>query len=154
MRLLEVNGVSLLGASHQEAVNSLRCSGNVIKLLICDGYDAAEVERLQLEGKLARDTKSTSDSVSSLDRVGVDNPFKAGYHEEDGSCDREDVPLNARSAASLPVSPTLGDRGQAPATEKVCSHSLLILYETTIQISLLIFRCWTPYEQPRCLSLT
>lgn len=127
MRLLEVNGVSLLGASHQEAVNSLRCSGQVIKLLICDGYDAAEVERLQLEGKLARDTKSTSDSVSSLDRVGVDNPFKAGYNDDDGSCDKEDVPLSARSAASLPVSPTLGDR--APATEKVFFYTFAFIFQ-------------------------
>ena len=69
MRLLEVNGISLLGASHQEAVNSLRTSGDVIHLLVCDGYDAAEVERLLSEGKLFRETKSTSESVSSLDRV-------------------------------------------------------------------------------------
>lgn len=70
MRLLEVNGISLLGASHQESVNSLRTSGDVIHLLICDGYDAAEVERLQSEGVLTREAKSTSESVSSLDRVG------------------------------------------------------------------------------------
>lgn len=37
MRLLEVNGVSLLGASHQEAVNALRNSGNEIKLVVCKG---------------------------------------------------------------------------------------------------------------------
>ena len=70
MRLLEVNGVSLLGASHQEAVNELRNAGDVIRLLVCDGYDAAEVERLQSEGKLIREAKSASESVCSLDRVG------------------------------------------------------------------------------------
>ena len=37
MRLLEVNGVSLLGASHQEAVNALRNSENEIKLVVCKG---------------------------------------------------------------------------------------------------------------------
>lgn len=37
MRLLEVNGVSLLGASHQEAVNALRNSGKSIQLVICKG---------------------------------------------------------------------------------------------------------------------
>ena len=63
MRLLEVNGVSLLGASHQEAVNALRTAGAVIRLLVCDGYDAAQVERLQAEGRLVRDTKSTSESI-------------------------------------------------------------------------------------------
>ena len=78
MRLLEVNGVSLLGASHQEAVNSLRSAGDVLRLLVCDGYDAAEVERLHHEGKLVRDCKSTSESVSSLDRVDEDPiPFQS-----------------------------------------------------------------------------
>jgi protein scribble len=37
MRLLEVNGVSLLGASHQEAVNALRNSGNDINMVVCKG---------------------------------------------------------------------------------------------------------------------
>jgi hypothetical protein len=37
MRLLEVNGISLLGASHQEAVNVLRNSGNEITLVVCKG---------------------------------------------------------------------------------------------------------------------
>jgi protein scribble len=37
MRLLEVNGISLLGASHQEAVNALRNSGNELMLVVCKG---------------------------------------------------------------------------------------------------------------------
>lgn len=37
MRLLEVNGTSLLGASHQEAVNVLRNAGNEITLVVCKG---------------------------------------------------------------------------------------------------------------------
>lgn len=97
MRLLEVNGISLLGASHQEAVNVLRNSGNEITLVVCkgkqtlrpvnswhlnfsktiyasyefvlfSGYDKAEVDRLLTEGKLSRESKSVSQSVSSLDR--------------------------------------------------------------------------------------
>ncbi|XP_069692497.1 protein lap4 isoform X4 [Periplaneta americana] len=68
MRLLEVNGVSLLGASHQEAVNVLRNSGNEITLVVCKGYDKAEVDRLLAEGKLSKESKSVSQSVSSLDR--------------------------------------------------------------------------------------
>jgi hypothetical protein len=68
MRLLEVNGVSLLGASHQEAVNALRNSGNEIKLVVCKGYDKSEVDRLLTEGKLSKESKSISHSVSSLDR--------------------------------------------------------------------------------------
>lgn len=38
-RLLEVNGVSLLGASHQEAVDCLRAAGNSLYLVVCKGYD-------------------------------------------------------------------------------------------------------------------
>lgn len=38
-RLLEVNGISLLGASHQEAVDCLRAAGNTLYLVVCKGYD-------------------------------------------------------------------------------------------------------------------
>ncbi|KAK5649495.1 hypothetical protein RI129_000524 [Pyrocoelia pectoralis] len=70
MRLLEVNGRSLLGATHQEAVNTLRSCGDVIHLTVCKGYDRADVERAQAEGRLTRtgSTSSRSQSVSSLDR--------------------------------------------------------------------------------------
>lgn len=47
MRLLEVNGVSLLGASHTEAVNVLRRGGNgPLHLVVCNGYDRNNVERI------------------------------------------------------------------------------------------------------------
>ena len=39
-RIIEVNGQSLLGASHQEAVNTLRTAGDTIRLLVCDGFNA------------------------------------------------------------------------------------------------------------------
>ncbi|EZA58536.1 Protein lap4 [Ooceraea biroi] len=83
MRLLEVNGTSLLGATHQEAVNILRCSGNTITLVVCKGYDKSEMEPIlpmsdgdpkeAEESHESRDpaadgTKSSSQSVSSLDR--------------------------------------------------------------------------------------
>ncbi|XP_034935999.1 protein lap4 isoform X7 [Chelonus insularis] len=85
MRLLEVNGTSLLGATHQEAVNILRSSGNKITLVVCKGYDKNEVEHLfslssggrdSKESKRSQDNKesptegmkSLSHSVSSLDR--------------------------------------------------------------------------------------
>jgi len=103
MRLLEVNGISLLGASHQEAVNCLRSAGDVMHLLICDGYDAVEVERLQLEGKLARECKSTSESVSSLDRVDEESSFAFRPTAENRK-ESETRPT------SLPVSPCLDER--------------------------------------------
>lgn len=84
MRLLEVNGTSLLGATHQEAVNILRCSGNTIALVVCKGYDKSEVEPIltlsedkdpkevkethELKDPAADGTQSLSQSVSSLDR--------------------------------------------------------------------------------------
>lgn len=85
MRLLEVNGTSLLGATHQEAVNILRCSGNTITLIVCKGYDKSEIDPLIMlsdskDSKGARaphesgkdpaadGIKSLSQSVSSLDR--------------------------------------------------------------------------------------
>ncbi|XP_054157070.1 protein lap4-like [Oppia nitens] len=43
MRIIEVNDVSLLGATHQKAVQVLRNVGNRIILLVCDGYDSAEL---------------------------------------------------------------------------------------------------------------
>ncbi|XP_060820740.1 protein lap4 isoform X2 [Bombus pascuorum] len=84
MRLLEVNGTSLLGATHQEAVNILRCSGNTITLVVCKGYDKSEIEPVlplsdgrdskesrtskELKDPAAEGTKSLSQSISSLDR--------------------------------------------------------------------------------------
>lgn len=37
MRLLEVNGISLLGATHTEAVTALRTAGDEIRLVVCKG---------------------------------------------------------------------------------------------------------------------
>lgn len=86
MRLLEVNGTSLLGATHQEAVNILRSSGNAITLVVCKGYDKSNEydQTLSISGRESKesrtsskeskdtitvdDAKSLSQSVSSLDR--------------------------------------------------------------------------------------
>lgn len=43
MRLLEVNGVSLLGSTHHDAVNCLRTAGNEINLVVCKGYDKSSL---------------------------------------------------------------------------------------------------------------
>ncbi|GAB0093092.1 protein lap4 [Sergentomyia squamirostris] len=76
MRILEVNGASLLGASHHEAVGSLRSAGNELYLIVCKGYDKSALihgtggmgtgKRL---GSRASETGSElSQSISSLDR--------------------------------------------------------------------------------------
>ncbi|XP_072380003.1 uncharacterized protein scrib isoform X2 [Diabrotica undecimpunctata] len=69
MRLLEVNGKSLLGATHQEAVNALRACGNMIHMVVCKGYDKGDIDRAVHEGRLTRggSVSSRSQSVSSLD---------------------------------------------------------------------------------------
>lgn len=43
MRILEVNGTSLLGATHVDAVRALRTAGDNISMIVCDGYDASQV---------------------------------------------------------------------------------------------------------------
>ncbi|XP_051162436.1 protein lap4 isoform X2 [Leptopilina boulardi] len=84
MRLLEVNGTSLLGVTHQEAVNILRSSGDSISLVVCKGYDKSEIENLitassgreskesdgfyEFKEEIIDDTKSLTHSISSLDR--------------------------------------------------------------------------------------
>lgn len=76
MRLLEVNGKSLLGATHQEAVNTLRAAGDAIQMVVCKGYERSDIDKLIAEGKLVRESKSSSSrsqSVSSLDRDDEDS---------------------------------------------------------------------------------
>lgn len=89
MRMLEVNGVSLLGATHQEAVDCLRSAGNEMFLVVCKGYDksgpvnpinisnapkvdangAAVNTTTSSKGSRASETGSElSHSISSLDR--------------------------------------------------------------------------------------
>ncbi|XP_060523791.1 protein lap4 isoform X3 [Cylas formicarius] len=84
MRLLEVNGKSLLGATHQEAVNALRNCGDKIRLVVCKGYDRLDLDRAVAEGRLDRggSISSRSQSVSSLDvppdeEVLQENKFKS-----------------------------------------------------------------------------
>lgn len=76
---MEVNGVSLLGASHVTAVNALRCAGNEIHLIVCQGFSREEVDKLTREGKLSRD-RSQSQSVSSLDKEDVDDTLKQEHN--------------------------------------------------------------------------
>ena len=53
-RLIEVNGVTMLGASHSDAVNALRSVPNNVKLLVCDGYDPREVLRKKKIAEIER----------------------------------------------------------------------------------------------------
>ena len=71
-RILEVNGQSLLGGSHQEAVRALRSVGDKLVIMICDGFDP------DLEEEPSPDTPSSplgylprmrKNSGSSIDKV-------------------------------------------------------------------------------------
>lgn len=79
MRILEVNGQSLLGATHQEAVDSLRLSANRLNMVVCKGYEKSDLIHGMLSGgsrlgSRASETGSElSQSVSSLDREDFDN---------------------------------------------------------------------------------
>lgn len=88
MRILEVNGVSLLGASHQEAVEVLRAAGYELHLVVCKGYEKSDlVHAIGTAGGMstglggrygsrASETGSElSQSVSSLDQEGDDSAF-------------------------------------------------------------------------------
>ncbi|KAL1423757.1 hypothetical protein MTO96_020820 [Rhipicephalus appendiculatus] len=65
MRIVEVNGLSLLGATHQEAVNILRTAGDTIRLVVCDGYNAATTPGGDSPGQ--EGSLKAAASVSSID---------------------------------------------------------------------------------------
>ncbi|XP_032817273.1 protein scribble homolog isoform X1 [Petromyzon marinus] len=73
MRLLEVNGQSLLGATHTEAVRALRSVGDKLAVLVCHGYDASAAKEIS-PGIIANPfimaggRKNSMESISSIDR--------------------------------------------------------------------------------------
>ncbi|ENN78942.1 hypothetical protein YQE_04619, partial [Dendroctonus ponderosae] len=80
MRVIEVNGKSLLGATHTEAVNVLRQCGNTIHLIVCKGYDKAVIDKAVADGRLLKrgSVSSRSQSVSSLDVPDEELPPRNG----------------------------------------------------------------------------
>ena len=46
-----MNGVSLLGASHIEAVKALRSCSDKLTIIVCNGYDPKEVLRRKYEAE-------------------------------------------------------------------------------------------------------
>ncbi|CAH0723709.1 unnamed protein product, partial [Brenthis ino] len=81
MRLLEVNGVSLLGATHNEAVNALRSATHApLHLVVCHGYSRPEKYTTGSESGTADTGGSLSHSTSSLDR---DDSMQHEQHRQD-----------------------------------------------------------------------
>lgn len=78
MRIIEVNDVSLLGASHAEAVSSLRNTGNRIVLLVCDGYDPDSVKVEAIQPAI---TQNYSNSTSHGPSENYTSPVIGGTNE-------------------------------------------------------------------------
>ena len=73
----KVNGQSMLGASHVEAVRALRNTGDRLSLLVCDGYDAEAASNhfssvianpLVTSDMSKTQFQTSSESLSSIDR--------------------------------------------------------------------------------------
>lgn len=99
MRILEVNGTSLLGATHQEAVNALRAAGNDIQIVVCKGYDKSSLihsigsaggmstgfasgSNMRLGSRTSETGSELSQSVSSLDREDDDPRSQHSQHSQ------------------------------------------------------------------------
>ncbi|XP_052763197.1 protein scribble homolog isoform X7 [Mya arenaria] len=70
-RILEVNGQSLLGASHQEAVRALRSVGDRLVIMICEGFDPATLDEPSPDtpsSPLGYIPQMRKASVSSIDK--------------------------------------------------------------------------------------
>lgn len=65
-RIIEVNGQSLLGATHQEAVSALRSAGDSIHLLLCHGFDDPEAKPKALMSPSSSSEESSRSPTSSV----------------------------------------------------------------------------------------
>lgn len=96
MRILEVNGTSLLGATHAEAVHLLRTAGDTIQIIVCKGYDKSSLihsigtaggmstgfkNNSRLGSRASETGSELSQSVSSLDRDDDDIITQAQQHQ-------------------------------------------------------------------------
>lgn len=83
-RILEVNGTSLLGATHLEAVRSLRGIGENLSLLVCEGFDPAQVPAGQaawMQSPVASINSGRTQSEESLDREVIVPPNERAYED-------------------------------------------------------------------------
>ena len=64
---LQVNGQSLLGATHQEAVKALRGVVDKLSIMVCDGFDPNDLDPSLIS------TTTRNDSISSIDRDDEDS---------------------------------------------------------------------------------
>ena len=78
-RILEVNGTSLLGATHLVAVRALRNNPMEVSLLVCDGYDPREVVKKKAEQERLSINASMDTSSLSSEGEGEGEGGGGGY---------------------------------------------------------------------------
>nr|XP_022307068.1 protein scribble homolog isoform X4 [Crassostrea virginica] len=72
-RILEVNGTSLIGATHQEAVRALRSVSDQMFVMVCEGFDPTlDLQSPDSPNAPLQPSRGRGDSVSSIDRDGDD----------------------------------------------------------------------------------
>uniref|UniRef100_A0A182IJ87 PDZ domain-containing protein n=1 Tax=Anopheles atroparvus TaxID=41427 RepID=A0A182IJ87_ANOAO len=79
MRILQVNGLSLLGSTHQEAVDALRATGNQLHLVVCKGYEKSDL--LHLAGGAGGMSASFSNNGENA-RIGTAEMDKGAFPGE------------------------------------------------------------------------
>lgn len=109
-RLLEVNGVSLLGASHQEAVDCLRAAGNSLYLVVCKGYDkSGPVNPLNVSNAAKVDANGEEHADTVNNNNGTNKRFNARASETGSefshsmsSLDKDDDAFVAPNKVAVP----------------------------------------------------
>ncbi|KAG4077841.1 hypothetical protein HA402_013775 [Bradysia odoriphaga] len=106
MRILEVNGTSLLGATHAEAVHLLRTAGDTLQIVVCKGYDKSSLihsigtaggmstgfkNNSRLGSRASETGSELSQSVSSLDRDDDDVATQAQQHQHSEVFEKDDL---------------------------------------------------------------
>ncbi|XP_037051947.1 protein lap4 isoform X3 [Bradysia coprophila] len=106
MRILEVNGTSLLGATHTEAVQLLRTAGDTLQIIVCKGYDKSSLihsigtaggmstgfkNNSRLGSRASETGSELSQSVSSLDRDDDDVATQAQQHQHSEVFEKDDL---------------------------------------------------------------
>lgn len=105
-RLLEVNGISLLGASHQEAVDCLRAAGNTLYLVVCKGYDkSGPVNPLNVSNAPRVDANGEEHSEKATNNRFNTRASETGSElsHSISSLDRDDDAFVAPSRVSVPT---------------------------------------------------
>ncbi|CAG5126325.1 unnamed protein product, partial [Candidula unifasciata] len=141
-RILEVNGQSLLGSSHQEAVRALRSVGDKMTILVCDqppekpeGNSPGELSSPSSQGGFL---SSLHGSVSSIDKVDEETRFiqqEQAIVKETQEWEREDqVLINFITNLLTIMIQQANHCGNETAVEKSSYHRIARNYQTRLKL--------------------